>query len=244
MPCPPPSRKTARGARLLRAAGLVALALAGLPTVASAAPPSGPSSTCALPATDLCTDYLTRGNRWAAMPVAYSVNDLRAPAGAALDIQDAFGAWQNEVKSPQVEAAYPGDRSAVAFTYDGLTTSTAPAQDGVNTVIFQPSQRGVAGASVRTKRGRILEFDISLNSNVAWQTDVTCPAHNCGGFDVQNVVTHEVGHVLDLYHVSDEADRMLTMYGDSVAGSFANETAKRDLGAGDVLGMRALYPGP
>ena len=226
------------------AIALLAVLLSAVAADARAAGPRAPSSTCPLPPSDLCTDYLTRGNRWASMPVTYLVNELGAPAGAGLDIQDSFATWQNEVKSPQVEAAYPGDRSAVAFAYGGPTALAAPAQDGVNTVVFRPASRGIAGASVHVKRGRIVEFDISLNSNVAWETDVTCPAHDCGAYDVQNVTTHEIGHVLDLYHVSNDPDRLLTMYGGSVSGSHVDETAKRDLGAGDILGIRSLYPAP
>ena len=72
--------------------------------------------------------------------------------------------------------------------------------------------------------------DIHLNaSGFSWMTDLTCPTHDCGAYDVQNVVTHEVGHVVGLYHVNEEAQRLL---------------AKRDLGAGDVLGLRRAYPLP
>jgi hypothetical protein len=78
-----------------------------------------------------------------------------------------------------------------------------------------------------------------FNLNAGWGTDVTCPLHACGLFDLQNVATHEVGHTAALFHVSAEADAALTMY----PGAGRDEVRKRDLGAGDVLGLRAAYPG-
>ena len=218
------------------------MSLAASPLEAAAGPRTTASS-CPLPPTDLCTDYSYRGRRWGSLPVRYFVNETAAPAGAGLDVQDAFSTWENELKSPQVEAAYPGDGSGISFSYAGPTMLTAPQRDGINTVIFRPSSGAPGAATIYTRGSEIVEFDITLNSSRQWQTDLTCPSHACGALDVQNVATHEIGHVLDLYHVTSEADALLTMYGGAADGSsFNNETAKRDLGAGDVLGLRRAYP--
>ena len=216
---------------------LVTVAPAG-----AAKPP--PASNCTLPASDLCTDHVFRGRRWGG-PVTYFIAAAGLPLGAEQDIQDAFDAWENEHKSAAVEAAYPGDRSTIDFVYGGLTNRGA-ARDGVNVVVFTPSG-GSAGVTLSTKGSRIVEFDMTFNANWNWSTDVTCPTHSCGTVDLQNVATHEVGHVLDLYHVSAEADAALTMYpypADPAArpADWRNEISKRDLGAGDVLGLRAAYP--
>jgi hypothetical protein len=219
--------------------GLVVLVASVLPIPASAAPPR---SKCPLPPTDLCTDYVWRGRRWGAQPIPYFINPANAPAGAEQDIHDAFLAWQNEAGSPQVEAAYPGDQSTVSFGYQGPTTATG-GRDGINTVHFTPCTAtcGAAGASIAISSGRvkrIVEFDIGINPNWGWATDVTCPSADCGLFDLQNAVTHEIGHALDLYHPLDEAAAELTMYGQT----HANEVNKRDLGAGEVLALRRIYP--
>ena len=53
-------------------------------------------------------------------------------------------------------------------------------------------------------------------------------------FDVQNIATHEIGHALNLGHVSDKLQSMYPT-------SFAGETLKRTLGNGDKLGVSNLY---
>ena len=223
-------------ARTLIAAAFLVLSLVPVPT--SAAPSR---SRCPLPPTDLCTDYVWRGRRWGVTPIPYLINLANAPEGAEQDIHDAFLAWQNEAGSAQVEAAYPGDQSSVSFQYQGPTAATG-SRDGINTVHFTAcSACGAAGASIAISSGkvkRIVEFDIAINPAWGWSTDLTCPSHDCGLFDLQNAVTHEIGHALDLYHPTDEAAAELTMYG----RTHADEINKRDLGAGEVLALRRIYP--
>lgn len=227
--------------RLVVAATVSLLLLSSFSTGAFAGKP-GPqpgTSACPLPATDLCTSYVFRGYRWASMPIRYYINLAGAPAGAEQDIQDAFLAWEQEIKSPSVEAAYPGDRSNVRFQYMGLTTSTG-IRDGKNVVFFAACDGCDAGFLKNriVQRKSIVEFDIQFNSARPWTTDVTCPTHDCGALDLQNVTTHEIGHVLDLYHVTAGGGARLTMY----PGAAPDETLKRDLAAGDILGLRAAYP--
>lgn len=57
-----------------------------------------------------------------------------------------------------------------------------------------------------------------------------------GKYDLQNVLTHEAGHVFGLAH--NDADPDVTMYFSSARG----ETKKRDLTADDEDGLRTLYP--
>ena len=201
------------------------------PVASNAARPIPPSSGCVLPASDLCRDHSFRGRRWSG-PITYYVNVANAPVGAEQDVHDAFAAWEDELKSAAVEAAYPGDRSSVDFIFGGLTTRGG-ARDGVNVVYFTPTN-GSASVTLTTKGSRISEFDMVFNSTWSWSTDVTCPTHDCGTVDLQNGATHEVGHVLDLYHVTAEADAALTMYPWPAAAAarpsdWRDETSKRDL---------------
>lgn len=225
-------RSVRRPALLL--AALVLLVTAG--SVPSAVAGKPPSSSCSLPASDLCGDYVWRGHRWASQSVPFQINVATGLSGAEQDVLDAFLAWQNEVKSAQVESAYPGDGSSITFVYQG-PTSAGPVVDGRNVVYIGPSSRGTAGTAVRFRKSQIIEFDISINTNAPWSTDLTCPLHDCGALDLQNVVTHEIGHALDLYHVSEAGQAELTM----APGAARDETKKRDLGAGEVLALRRIY---
>lgn len=244
------SRGMQSRARLLPRGGVVGLAVTVLlvgvaPTGQAGKPAPPPTTGCSTPATDACTDYVFRGRRWSG-PIAYYVNPAGAPQGFSEDVQDAFVAWENELKSPAVEASYPGDRSNLDFVYLGTTTATG-ARDGRN-VVYLSATSGSAGVSLTTKGSRITEFDMVMNSTWSWSTDITCPAHDCGTVDVQNVVTHEVGHVIDLYHVTAEANSLQTMYSQPADPSkrstndWRDETVKRDLGAGEVLAVRKAYP--
>src|SRR5687768_3106759 len=78
--------------RGLGAAGVIALIAVSLIAPSASSKPTRPptGSTCPLPATDLCTAYVTRGYRWPTMPLPYYINLAGAPAGAEQDIHDAF----------------------------------------------------------------------------------------------------------------------------------------------------------
>ncbi len=64
------------------------------------------------------------------------------------------------------------------------------------------------------------------------------PTERCSAsgtyFDLQNIATHEIGHAMNMGHVSD---RLQSMYPTSYAG----ETLKRSLGNGDKQGIKSLY---
>ena len=176
-----------RGAQVLRLLvtrrGLgAAIALVAVSLIAPSAsskpsrPPTG--STCSLPATDLCTDYVTKGYRWPSMPLPYYINLAGAPAGAEQDIHDAFLAWEDEVKSEAVENAYPGDHSSVSFVFSGFTTTTGET-DGMNVVYFRACDGcGAGSVDKRVRRKVNAEFDIFINANEDWSTDLTCPTQD------------------------------------------------------------------
>lgn len=81
----------------------------------------------------------------------------------------------------------------------------------------------LAATSVTSNlEGRILDADISLNTQAL------------SGADLQNVATHEVGHVIGLGHTTLASS---TMYGDYQPG----ETLKRTLDEGDIDAVCTLY---
>ena len=78
----------------------------------------------------------------------------------------------------------------------------------------------------------IIGFTVELDKDEPWSIGSTPTA-----FDVQNIATHEFGHVAGLAHTSAPKDVCLTMYPYASLG----EIQKRTLGLGDKLGMQTLY---
>jgi hypothetical protein len=83
-----------------------------------------------------------------------------------------------------------------------------------------------------TATKEIVGFTVKLDKDEPWSIGSTPNA-----FDVQNIATHEFGHVAGLAHVSAPKAVCLTMYPYADYG----EIQKRTLGLGDKLGMQALY---
>ncbi|MBI4758673.1 MAG: matrixin family metalloprotease, partial [Chloroflexi bacterium] len=115
----------------------------------------------------------------------------------------------------------------------GTTTKTAKAYDGENSILWQQADTGSIAtcwswwllADPRT----IIEFDIEFNDfSYTWATD-----GSAGKMDVQDVATHELGHVLQLLDLYGTADSEQTMYGYGSTG----ETKKRSLESDDITGI-------
>lgn len=199
---------------------------------------AGGRTQCQLPASDLCTDWKDGRLRWAEPTVGYRVNTSGAPTGAVTAVRAGFDAWEDEAKSSAVAAVYPGDRSQIDYEYQGASSARGAALDGSNVVSFANLSSSCSGCLAVTTywyylgTRQLAEFDITMNTAYAWSTTGAADR-----YDVQNVVTHEAGHTLVLGDLYKAGDAALTMYGYAGAG----ETAKRDLGAGDVLGLRKAY---
>lgn len=96
----------------------------------------------------------------------------------------------------------------------------------ITTVTFEPSS------------GRLLNADIELNDVPARKFSA---CDNCTvAFDLQNTLTHELGHVLGLDHPpSDQPDAaQSTMFKASSRG----DLEKRDLAQDDIDGLCFVYP--
>ncbi|MBI5496324.1 MAG: matrixin family metalloprotease [Deltaproteobacteria bacterium] len=125
-----------------------------------------------------------------------------------------------------------------------------------NTIVFRegdpadpwdtwPHQAGalaITTVTFNSRSGRILDADIEVNAvprtggrRYTW---AICPddGSGCGGAnDVENTITHELGHVLGLDH---PAVPDATMYASAQPG----ETKKRTLDTDDENGVCAIYP--
>ena len=101
--------------------------------------------------------------------------------------------------------------------------------------MYDPNAFALTTVWHRRSTGEILDADMDINERRGPYG--ICPIDGCieRTVDLENVVTHEMGHYLGLAH-TQEAEA--TMFASAVAG----ETLKRDLHADDIEGLCAIYP--
>ena len=170
--------------------------------------------------------------RWLESPIPYSVNDrglAEIPNGSELvAVRAAFDAW---------EAVASAD---VRFDFRGTTSRRSFGKDGINLITFADDS-GLLGSTTlaatisffrRSSGGelRFEESDIAFNPNHAFTT-----SGELGRFDIQSVLTHEVGHMLGLDHSG-----LIS----SVIAPFAspNQADQRVLSYDDIVGITQIYP--
>jgi hypothetical protein len=106
---------------------------------------------------------------------------------------------------------------------------------------FAPGTLAITTTNFDTGNGQMLDADVELNSASHLFTTVDSPpctavdALTCVSIDVQNTVTHELGHSLGLAHSPDPRS---TMY----AGADRGETKKRVLDDGSQEFVCTAYP--
>lgn len=200
------------------------------------APPlSGESNICSDPDTngfENCDSFVWDGQYWPGAAVAYNVNLKNSgdDGNFLTAIQASAQTWEDDPDS--------------GFNFINLGTTGRKASslrnrmDGNNDITWDGLGRYQNPIAVTifwyyTATGEVVEVDLINNSSFPWATD-----GNLLAYDVQNIDTHEFGHFLVLSDLYDDSDSALTMYGYGAHG----ETDKRDLGTGDQLGIRAIYP--
>lgn len=180
----------------------------------------------------LCTDtyaYKT-GRKWKTNVVNMYINPSGGPSGSYDAIKKAAQTWT--------------DVSTSAFTFYTAEASYEESfwgtLDDINFINFGSinSKRAVAQAkhwySILSGLRYVSEIDIKFNTKYfQFSTDGSTDK-----YDVQNVATHELGHVLELLDLYGRSDREKTMYG----GTKPGETKKRDLHQDDIDGITYLYP--
>jgi len=116
-----------------------------------------------------------------------------------------------------------GNANTVMFTFDWAER------------MYDANAFAVTTVWHRRSTGEILDADMEINERRGPYG--TCPDEGCSTrlVDLENVVTHEMGHFLGLAH---STDREATMFASSVAG----EVIKRDLSPDDVEGICTVYP--
>ena len=148
-------------------------------------------------------------------------------------LRSAARSWNAVGVGTEINAAYAADE-------DDLTADPVQ-RDGKNHVgIFPgvwpwPAEAGAVTVTWTNAAGdEIVEVDVALNPRFHWTL-----GHNgdSGQFDLTNVLTHELGHVLGLPDSKDA--REATMFYLILPG----ETLKRDLAHQDEARLLKLYEG-
>jgi len=143
---------------------------------------------------------------------------------------------------------------AIAFQQESDTSSPS-SSDGKNTLSwieskwtdlsFRPPSNALAVtlSSFDSSTGAISDADIYFNAqDFNWA--IVESSQDSAFIDVQNIATHEIGHLIGLDHSSNdlfETDPDLadaTMFYASGSG----ESSRREPHADDIKGIRALYP--
>src|SRR5437773_5374099 len=177
--------------------------------------------------------YKYDGLKWGTDTVSYYINQNGTPdaTNEFAAVTAAFQTWENDAGS------------VIDFNYLGTTGLGINLWDGVNVVAWvahlpcspTPCDEGLAATTWRVDpiSGNIAEIDLSINDFYVWSD-----SGEAGKYDIQDAVTHEAGHWLQLAHLTQPGDSEATIWPDVAAG----ETKKRTLEWGDIAGLRFIYP--
>lgn len=200
----------------------------------------------ACPSPRTCGEFaILQGRGWrpdsaGEVHIRYYINP-RVPIGATYSSSDIIGATR------AAAATWQRANPRIRFEYLGATDREAVKGDGYS-VFFM-------GLSVVDHRedGYIDEADIwpiaKADEDDRWAPcDERAGDGGCspvGFFELQDIMTHEIGHALGLDHVGNGDDQFIQLT--MSPGQARDGTASRwrnTLGLGDILGVRHMYPCP
>lgn len=183
-----------------------------------------------------CYSLLAKGAKWKTTEdwVLNPANNSGLDSATLLaDTEGAYGKWETEAAADIVGAG--------SLTSDVLVADEV-SPDGLNEIYFGDiAEPGVIAVTITwgyfsgPPRGReLIEMDQVYDEvDFAWSS-----TGEAGKMDYENIAQHEIGHAVGLGHTSTNAEcAEQTMYPTASNG----EIIKRDLGVGDIAGIRALY---
>ena len=166
--------------------------------------------------------------KWNTNTVTYYVNPSGGPPDSLAAIQAAMKTWTGVPSS------------SFHFVYGGPTTSTVRnPNDGINIIYFRKmgNKARVARNYVQWNKesGELYDSDIVFNTAHKLSAADKCPEDS---YDIQSILTHELGHALILNELCKQTHDEKTMYWKENKG----DTKKRTLDQDDIDGISYLYP--
>jgi hypothetical protein len=189
--------------------------------------PQPTSANCSNAGATSATDFAYTG--WRSSGGVARLNASTVPSSvpdAPTEMQEAFSAWTVGTGAP-------------AFTVTtGSTVTRQTANRGTDLLFGRVSGGAIAVTYTWRWSDGLIESDVVFNKSLAWR-DLGAEGDGCYEsqpvYDLQNIATHEFGHVYGLGHPSGGRFESMYRYG------YTGETLKRSPGAGDLAGADALY---
>lgn len=167
--------------------------------------------------------------------ISYVIDTDGAPSRAVDAISSAFEAWDDATSAELFNDTYViNDEAVPSLDYPDFDNVVCwrgiapPSVIAVTTYWYYDND----GSDDPSAGDEMVDADIIFNALLKWSIGPSKKAYH-----VQNIATHEAGHVVGLADLYDEVYTELTMYGYSKKG----ETKKVSLEEGDILGTEALY---
>ena len=164
------------------------------------------------------------------MPIAYWIHEKGLPrvsnGSDFAAVQASFQTWENI------------QGTNIRFNFRGTTPTGTVAHDGLNIVTFTDTSAPLGSSTIaatfsyfRNENGQTVfdESDIALNPAIEFST-----SGESNKFDIQSVLTHEIGHFLGLDH-SALVSSVMVPFG------VASQLDQRTLAYDDIAGVMEIY---
>lgn len=195
--------------------------------------------------------------RWSTSLQASPPNILTAAASGEARLSEieasilsSYAAW-SATPGARLRPEHFGALTRVAT--QNACTPDSGSSDGLNTICFNQSSSSFSGGVLAFARtfvssttGTVVDADIQFSPNFSFATPAALAA-NPTAFDLESVLTHEIGHTLGSGHSAVWRAMMFPFA--PAAGTFLGERATPgnpagQLAADDHALMRVLYPDP